>query len=123
MAAYVAVIAGIVGIAGALGVAWAAFRTAADTKRRELDRDYIVALERANQSNEKELGRLAAKVDSLTTANLVLQETVSGSAAVKELADKIAKEESYRREEHMVHMTILKDILAQLKNQRGAIGR
>jgi len=121
--AYLAVVATLVGVAGALGVAWAGFRSTADTRRRDLDRDYIAALERTNQADEKELARLRSRVDALTTANLVLLDTVSGTEAVKRLAESISAEENHRREEHMVQMTILKDILAQLKDQRGAIGR
>lgn len=123
MNAYLAVLSGILGVAGALGAAWAVFRSAADNRRKELDRDYIEALERTVNTAQSENKRLEAKLDSIQTANLVLQETVSGAAAVRTLAENIAVEEAQRREEHMVHMTLLKDILAQLKDQRGAIGR
>lgn len=78
---------------------------------------------KSNQRFEAENLRLTSKLDTLTQANAVLQETVSGAAAVRALAEDIAHEERARRDEHQTQIILLKDIIAEIRQSRGAIGR
>lgn len=109
--------------AGVVGIALANARNAQKGQIESLyekeNRAYRDALARQEQENL----RLQQKVDSLGQANATLQETVSGTLAVKELAKEIAREESARREEHQTQQILLKDIIAELRQSRGAIGR
>ncbi|MGH9005580.1 MAG: hypothetical protein ACRDYV_20835 [Acidimicrobiia bacterium] len=115
--------AALLGIAVTLGVAYSVARSAArDKDTEDLSRRNEV-LDRALTRSETERTRIETKLDTVMNANAVLQETVSGTAAVKHLAEEIRREESARREEHLTQMTLLKDIIAQLKDSRGAIGR
>lgn len=113
----------LLAISGAMGIAYAVFRTSAKTNTVELYARENTILTQANTRHESAEARLQAKVDSLTQANLTLQETVSGTAAVRHLASEIAREENARREEHMVMQTLLKDIISELRQSRGALGR
>lgn len=111
----------IVTIATALGVAVAVFRASARTNTATLYERENDALTKALARQESESLRLATKVETLTTTNAVLQETVSGAAAVRHLADEIHREEAARREEHHAMMMLLKDIIAELRRKRGEL--
>lgn len=123
-AVQIALIASVVIVAaGVLGISWANARNNQKTQIDTLYERENEALGKALNRQEQENARLLVKVESLAQANTVLQETVSGTAAIKALAREIAEEESKRREEHLTQMTLLKDIIAELRQSRGAIGR
>lgn len=109
--------------AGVLGVSLANARNAQKSQVDALYEKENKALAQALQRQETENIRLQQKVDALGQANATLQETVSGTLAVKELAKEIAREEAARREEHQTQQILLKDIIAELRQSRGAIGR
>jgi len=113
----------VLAIAGGLGVSYAVFRSSSKTNTIDLFAKENDALTKALTRQESENLRLQTKVDALANANAVLQETVSGTLAVKELAKEIAREEAQRREEHAAALVLLKDIIAELRQARGAIGR
>lgn len=117
------IFAAIIGVAVTLGVAYAVTRSAARSQTQEIYERENEALTKALGRQEQENLRLQQKTDALAQANAVLQQTVSGTIAVKELAKEIQREEAARREEHQVQMTLLKDVLAQLRSGRGEIGR
>jgi len=109
-------------MATALGIAYAVFRSSAKTHTTDLYARENDALTKALNRQETENLRLQTKVDALANANSVLQETVSGTLAIKELSKEIAREEAQRREEHQMQMMLLKDIIAELRQSRGTIG-
>jgi hypothetical protein len=113
----------VVSVFTALGVAWAVFRSTARVQTIGLFEKENDALTKALARQESENLRLQTKVDALANANAVLQETVSGTLAVKELAKEIQREEGQRREEHQTQIVLLKDIIAELRQARGALGR
>ena len=123
-----AVLGGILAIATAVGVAYGVFRASARSTRIEwADREQAM-LTRANARLEGEVTRLQSKTDTLTQHNQVLQEMVTNAAAVKSLAEDIAREERMRREEHQAQLTLIKDLLAEMRRARGipeggALGR
>jgi hypothetical protein len=117
------VVTAVVSTAAALGIAYAVFKSTARTNVQELYARENEALGKALARQEAENARLMAKVDTLANTNAVLQETVSGAAAVRELALEIRREEALRREEHQTALVLLKDIIAEMRQARGAIGR
>ena len=108
--------------AGVLGIAYAVFRSSASTKTCDLYKAENEILGKANARWEAEVARLQTKVDALSNANMVLQETVSGREELRRLAEEGRVAEQERRAEHAAIQMLLKDILAQLKTQRGVIG-
>lgn len=112
----------LLAIAGTLGITWAVFRTSAAAKTIELYQAENEVMGKMNHRLESEVARLQTKVDTQQASMQALQETVTQRADVAQLMTEIRKAENERREEHGVHMTLLKDILAQMKNARGAIG-
>lgn len=119
----VVILTAVVSVATAAGIAWAVFKTSARTNTAALFERENDALTKALTRQETENLRLQTKVDALANANAVLQETVSGTLAVKELAKEIQREEAARREEHQTALVLLKDIIAEIRQSRGAIGR
>lgn len=113
----------VLGICVMLGVAYAITRTSAKTQTESIYEKENQALGKALSRQEQENVRLQTKVDALANANAVLQETVSGTIAIKELAKEITREETERRNEHQTQMILLKDIIAELRQSRGEIGR
>lgn len=109
--------------AGILGISWANARNTQKGQIESLYERENKALGQALQRQEQESARLLAKVEALANANSVLQETVSGTEAVKKLAMEIAVEEKKRQEEHAVMQILLKDVIAELRQSRGALGR
>ena len=111
----------LISTAVALGIAYAVFKSTARTNTVELYERENEALTKALARQETEALRLQGKVDALSNANMVLQETVSGTLAIKELAKEIAREESARREEHAVMLSLQKDFIAIMRRERGEI--
>lgn len=109
--------------AGVLGVSLANARNAQKTQIDSLYERENKALSQALTRQEQESARLLAKVETLVNANTVLQETVSGTEAVKKLALEIAAEEKKRQQEHEIMQILLKDVIAELRQSRGALGR
>jgi hypothetical protein len=112
----------LVSVAAALGIAYAVFKSSARTNIAELYERENDALSKALARQEAEGVRLQTKVETLANTNAVLQETVSGAAAVRTLATEIARDESARREEHAAMMMLLKDLVAIIRRERGEIG-
>lgn len=109
--------------AGVLGISWANARNSQKSQIDSLYERENKALGEALARQEKEATRLQTKVEALANANAVLQETVSGTEAIKKLAIEIAAEEKKRQEEHAVMQILLKDVIAELRQSRGALGR
>lgn len=116
------VLTAVVSVATAMGIAYAVFKSTARTNTNLLYERENDALTKALARQETEATRLATKVETLTNTNAVLQETVSGAAAVRHLATEIAREEAARREEHQAMMLLLKDLIAIIRRERGEIG-
>jgi predicted transcriptional regulator len=112
----------LVTIAAAVGTAWGVARTSKKTKTTEMYEAENEILGKINTRLENEVKRLQIKVDTQEAALVALRESVTQRAEVQRLAESIHREETSRREEHQILMTLLKDILAQMKNNRGAIG-
>lgn len=109
--------------AGVLGISLANARNSQKGQTEALYERENKALGQALNRQEQENARLLTKVEALATSNTVLQETVSGTKAVRELAREIADEERKRQEEHQMMQILLKDIIAELRQSRGALGR
>lgn len=119
----------IVGISGLLGVAYTIFRSAAQQKVAELNKQIIdnqqliLAQQEAEVIKERQL-RIAAEQSADS-----FRESLTQKAAVDHLAEVLVREEGKRFEEHQrqaeMHETmvmLLKDIVAQLKGARGSLG-
>jgi septal ring factor EnvC (AmiA/AmiB activator) len=113
----------IVVVAGVLGISWANARNSQKSQIDSLYERENKALGQALQRQEQENARLLTKYEEIAQANLVLQETVSGTEAIRRLATEIAAEEKKRQEEHAVMQVLLKDVIAELRQSRGALGR
>jgi hypothetical protein len=109
--------------AGVLGVSLANARNAQKSQVDALYEKENSALRLALDRQEGENQRISVKYDEIAKANLVLQSTVSGAEEVRKLAVEIASEEKKRQEEHATMMILLKDLIAEFRNSRGAIGR
>jgi hypothetical protein len=109
--------------AGVLGISWANARNSQKSQIDSLYQRENEALGKALARQEQENTRLLTKIESLAQANAVLQETVSGTKAVKQLATEIADDERTRQEEHQTMMILLKDLIAEFRQSRGTIGR
>jgi len=123
-ATQIALVASVVIVAaGILGIALANARNSQKGQIESLYEKENKALGQALARQEQESARLLTKVEALANANAVLQETVSGTSAVRALAQEIASEEHKRQEEHATMMVLLKDLIAEMRQSRGAIGR
>lgn len=109
--------------AGVLGISLANARNTQKGQIETLYEKENKALAQALGRQETENIRLQQKVDALGQANGVLQQTVSGTMAVKELAKEIAREEAARRAEHETQLVLLKDLIAVIRQNRGELGR
>lgn len=107
--------------AGVLGISLANAKNSQKGQTEALYEKENRALGQANSRLENEVLRLQTKVDALTQANIVLQETVSGAEAVKALRIDMVREEQSRRDEHGAMMMLMKDLIAQLRGRRGEI--
>jgi hypothetical protein len=115
------ILTAIVSVAVALGIAYSVFRSTARTNTTLLYERENDALTKALLRQEAESVRLQTKVETLVNTNAVLQETVSGAAAVRTLAVEIQREETARRDEHQIMMALLKDVIATIRQARGTL--
>jgi CO dehydrogenase/acetyl-CoA synthase beta subunit len=118
----------VIGIAGTVGVAYAVFRSSSEQKLRELDgriiqnqKELQTQLE-AEISKERQL-RIAAEQKAETYRSDLTQK-----AAVEHLAEMVQREEKERRVEHQkqiefaeMQTTLLKDLIASIRGQRGTL--
>lgn len=124
IAVQVALIASVfIVAAGVLGVSLANARNSQKSQTEALYEKENEALGKALARQEQENTRLVTKNEELLRANLILQQTVSGAEEVKKLAKEIASEETKRQEEHATMMILIKDVIAELRQARGALGR
>lgn len=122
LAVQIALIASVfIVAAGVLGISLANAKNSQKGQTEALYEKENRALGQANSRLENEVLRLQTKVDALTQANIVLQETVSGAEAVKALRIDMVREEQSRRDEHGAMMMLMKDLIAQLRGRRGEI--
>ena len=117
------IFAAVIGVAVTLGVAYAVTRSSARTQTEAIYEKENRALGQALQRQEAENQRLVDKYEEIAKANLVLQSTVSGAEEVRKLGAEIVAEERKRQEEHATMTILLKDVIAELRQARGAIGR
>lgn len=124
IAVQIALIASIfIVAAGVIGVSLANAKNSQKGQVEALYEKENKALRQALDRQESENARLITKYEEITSANLVLQSTVSGAEEVKKLALEIATEEKKRQEEHATMQILLKDLIAEFRQSRGAIGR
>lgn len=124
IAVQIALIASIfIVAAGVIGVSLANAKNSQKGQVEALYEKENKALRQALDRQESENARLITKYEEITSANLVLQSTVSGAEEVKKLAVEIATEEKKRQEEHATMQILLKDLIAEFRQSRGAIGR
>lgn len=114
-------LAAVAALAAALGTAWAVARTAKKTKTEEMYAAENEILGKINHRLESEVNRLHAKVDTQEVAITSLKEAVTQRAEVARLMEEFHREEIERRDEHQAIVVLLKDILAQMKHNRGTI--
>lgn len=118
----------IFGLAGTLGVAYTVFRSASEVKLRELDSRIISNQKELQTQIEAEL----AKERVLRIASEQKAETyrsdLTQRAAVEHLAEMVQREELSRKEEHRkqiemseMQITLLKDLVAGIRGQRGTL--
>lgn len=111
----------MVGIAGVLGVAYTVFRSASEQRLRELDQQIIGNQNVLITQKDTELARLRTLAEREKERADIYRTDLTQRAAVDHLSELVINEEKTRRDEHQVQSMILKDILAQLKGQRGVI--
>lgn len=112
----------LVGIAGALGVAYTVFRSASEQRLREVDQHIITNQGVLMGQFESELAKCRADLIAEKQRSDTYRETLTQRAAVDHLSEIVLREDQIRREEHAAQVTLLRDVLAQLKGQRGVIG-
>lgn len=111
----------LVGIAGALGVAYTIFRSSAEQRLREVDQQIINNQNVLIAQQEGEASRLRTDLANEKNRAEIYRESLTQRAAVEHLAEVVAREESARREEHSTQIMLLKDVISQLKHNRGSI--
>jgi CHAD domain-containing protein len=116
------VVTAIVSVAMALGLAYAVFRTSARTNIAELYERENDALGKSNERLEKDLKHATEQLGDIRQKFVVLEAMITQRAEVKELREMVERIERIRGEEHATFLTILKDVLAQLRSGRGTIG-
>lgn len=115
-------LAALLAIAGAMGIAYSVFRTSAKTNTVTLYERENDILEKQNARLEAETVRLEQRLQQALAEAISLREAVTQRAEVARLAEVVTREEAARREEHKVMEMLQKDLLAQLRRQRGEIG-
>lgn len=110
------------GVVGALGVAYTLFRSASEQRLREVDKQLLASQSLLIAQQETELARERAQRIKEEQTAATFRESLTQRAAVDNLAIVIEREEKRRHEEHQAHDMLLKDVLAQLKGERGKIG-
>jgi tRNA U55 pseudouridine synthase TruB len=118
----------VVGIAGTLGVAYTVFRSGSEQKLRELDARIIqnqkeLQLQLETEVSKERQLRIAAEQKAETYRSDLTQK-----AAVEHLAEIVQREEKERRIEHQkqiefaeMQTTLLKDLVAGIRGQRGTL--
>lgn len=122
MNAVAVIVSIVIGVAGALGAAWGVFQGAAKGKTLELYEKELDLRTEINERLEAENLRCHQRVIEVNKEAARWQEAVTQKARVEELTQTIEREDRTRREFEKSIEMLLKDIVAQLKNQRGAIG-
>lgn len=114
---------------GALGAAWGIFRATAKSNTLAVYEKEIDIRGEINNRLEKENERLRTRLDVCNQDIAVKaqeiarwQESVTQRAKVEELTRIMEKTEKDRQSFEGAINILLRDILAQLKNQRGVIG-
>lgn len=121
-AAFTLLLGSVLSIAATIGLSWAVARSAALSRTSELLESENRILGQANIRLTTELAREQAKYDAERVKNSVLEETVSGRAALERVQSELNQQDRADRAEHAAHEMLLKDILQELRRQRGAIG-
>lgn len=115
------VVFSLLGLAGALGLAYTLFRSASEQRLREVDKQLLASQNLLIQQQETELARERAQRIKEEQTAATFRESLTQRAAVDQLAQVVERAETKRAEEHQIQMTLLKDIIAQLKGQKGTI--
>lgn len=106
---------------GALGIAYAVFRSATVTKTMELYKLENEALGKSVARLQADQLIQAERITTLENENKVLKDVVTGKSAVDELQAYAEAESRMRREAEQTAITLLRDILAQLKDMWGQL--
>ncbi len=112
----------VVGLAGALGVAYAVFKSASEQRLRDVDQRLINDQNMRITMLESEVSRAHTDLQAAVQKAELYRESLTQKAAVDHLAEIIVTEEKRRSEEHRTQEVLMKDLLAQMKGQRGTIG-
>jgi len=115
-------ISALVGIAGALGVAYTVFRSSSEQRLREVDQHIINNQNLLLTQQEGELSKMRTDLATEKQRSETYRESLTQRAAVDHLSEIVIREEQVRRQEHEAQVMLLKDVLAQLKQQRGMLG-
>lgn len=110
-----------VGVAGALGVAFTVFRSASEQRLREVDQHVINNQNLLLAQLESELSKVRTELAAMQQRADTYRESLTQRAAVDHLSDIVVRSDAARRQEHDTQIMLLKDVIAQLKYQRGAI--
>lgn len=110
-----------VGVAGALGVAFTVFRSASEQRLREVDQHVINNQNLLLAQLESELSKVRTELAAMQQRADTYRESLTQRAAVDHLSDIVVRDGAARRQEHDTQIMLLKDVIAQLKYQRGAI--
>jgi hypothetical protein len=117
------VLSALLALFGALGVSYAVFRGATVTKTLELYKIENEALGKSVARLREEQDVLGRQVKDLEAQNRVLENVVTGKAAIEHLTTEMMAAEGARREEHATMMVVLRDLLGQLKDIWDMLGR
>lgn len=112
----------LVGIAGALGVAYTVFRSASEQRLREVDQQIIGNQNLLIAQMEEQVRNLRTEFTAEKQRSDTYRESLTQRAAVDHLSEIVIREEQVRRQEHEAQIMLIKDLIAQLKHGRGAIG-
>jgi hypothetical protein len=110
-----------IGVAGALGVAFTVFRSASEQRLREVDQHVINNQNLLLAQLESELSKVRTELAAMQQRADTYRESLTQRAAVDHLSEIVVRSDDARRQEHDTQIMLLKDVIAQLKYQRGAI--
>jgi hypothetical protein len=111
----------MVGIAGALGVAYTIFRSSSEQRLREVDQHIINNQNLLLTQLESELSKVRTALATEGQRAETYRESLTQRAAVEHLSEIVIREEQSRRVEHEAQTMLLKDVIAELRNQRGTL--
>lgn len=114
-------IATFVGIAGSLGVAYTVFRSSSEQRLRDVDQRLINDQNMRITMLESDKSKLDTDLHAAIQKAELYRESLTQKAAVDHLAEILIREEAIRKEEHATQLMVLKDLLAQMKRERGTI--